>query len=64
MIAHLFYSPAGEGWFDRPMRSAQLTLAGIDPPVRHEPGAITVRVRSILDHEVIAVDVRAPGDGR
>src|SRR5690606_2038232 len=33
-----------------------LLAAGITPAVQVEPEAITVRVPSILDHEVIAVD--------
>jgi hypothetical protein len=43
---------------DRDVAGVHLLRAGVDPPVRHEPGAITVRVTSVLDHEVVAVDLR------
>jgi hypothetical protein len=41
---------------DRQIRRVHLLRAGIEPEVRHERGAITVRVPSILEHEVVAVD--------
>ena len=37
----------------------QLLRAGITPEVRYEAGALTVRVPSVLDHEVVAVDFRS-----
>ena len=36
----------------------RLLRAGIEPDVRYARDAITVRVPSVLDHEVIAVDLR------
>jgi hypothetical protein len=45
--------PAG-----REVVSVQLLRAGSAPEVRRERGALTVRVPSILEHEVIAVDFR------
>jgi hypothetical protein len=36
-----------------PIRAARI---GIIPEVQFEPGAITVRVPSVLEHEVVAVD--------
>ena len=43
---------------DRAVAGVQLLRAGTSPEMRHEPGAITVRVPSVLDHEVVAVDLR------
>jgi hypothetical protein len=45
--------PAG-----REVAGLQLLRAGITPDVRLEQGALTVRVPSILEHEVVAVDFR------
>jgi hypothetical protein len=42
----------------RQVASVKLLAAGVVPEVSYEPGAITVRVPSILDHEVVAVDFR------
>ncbi len=42
---------------------AHLLAAGITPAVQVEPEAITVRVPSILDHEVVAVDFEEGFDG-
>lgn len=36
----------------------RLLRAGIEPEVRYSPDAICVRVPSVLDHEVVAVDLR------
>lgn len=41
---------------DRPIERVHLLRAGITPEVQMEPGAITVRVPSVLEHEVVAVD--------
>jgi hypothetical protein len=41
---------------DRQVARVHLLRAGITPDVQVEPGAITVRVPSILEHEVVAVD--------
>ena len=41
---------------DRPIARVHLLRAGIEPEVLHERGAITVRVPSVLEHEVVAVD--------
>lgn len=41
---------------DRPIARVHLLRAGITPPVQHERGVITVRVPSVLEHEVVAVD--------
>lgn len=41
----------------RPVAGVKLLRAGIIPDVQPEPGAITVRVPSILDHEVVAIDL-------
>ena len=41
---------------DRQVVRVHLLRAGITPDVQVEPGAITVRVPSILEHEVVAVD--------
>ena len=41
---------------DRPIKRVHLLRAGIEPEVRHERGAITVHVPSVLEHEVVAVD--------
>jgi hypothetical protein len=41
---------------DRPVRRVHLLRAGIEPEVQHARGAITVRVPSVLEHEVVAVD--------
>jgi hypothetical protein len=35
----------------------RLLRAGVEPDVRYEKDAISVRVPSILDHEVVAVDL-------
>jgi hypothetical protein len=43
---------------DREIAAVKLLRAGTAPEVRYERGAITVRVPSILDHEVVAVDFR------
>jgi hypothetical protein len=40
----------------RQVAKVHLLRAGVEPEVRREQGAITVRVPSILDHEVVAVD--------
>jgi hypothetical protein len=42
----------------RQVARVHLLRAGTDPEVRHEQGAMTVRVPSILDHEVVAVDFK------
>jgi hypothetical protein len=41
---------------DRQISRVHLLRAGIEPEVLHERGAITVRVPSVLEHEVVAVD--------
>ena len=41
---------------DRQIGRVHLLRAGVTLPVQHERGAITVRVPSILEHEVVAVD--------
>jgi hypothetical protein len=41
---------------DRQITRVHLLRAGISPAVQYERGAITVRVPSILEHEVVAVD--------
>jgi hypothetical protein len=46
--------PAG-----REVSGVTLLRAGVAPEVRYEAGALTVRVPSVLDHEVVAVDFRA-----
>jgi hypothetical protein len=51
-IVHLRLPPG------RAVAAVHLLRAGIDPPVRHEGDSIVVRVPSILDHEVVAVDFR------
>ena len=43
---------------DREVTRVHLLRAGTSPEVRHETGAITVTVPSVLDHEVVAVDFR------
>jgi len=43
---------------DRDAAAVHLLRAGTSPTVRREPGAITVLVPSVLDHEVVAVDFR------
>jgi hypothetical protein len=43
----------------RQVAKVHLLRAGVEPEVRREQGAITVRVPSILDHEVVAVDFKA-----
>jgi hypothetical protein len=43
--------PAG-----REVAGVKLLRAGISPQVRYEAGALTVRVPSVLEHEVVAVD--------
>lgn len=45
--------PAG-----REITGVRLLSAGITPDIRYEPGALTIRVPSVLDHEVVAVDFR------
>jgi hypothetical protein len=45
-------TPAG-----RQVTDVRLLRAGTTPDVRYEPGAITVRVPSIVEHEVVAVDL-------
>ncbi|HET7768859.1 MAG TPA: alpha-amylase family protein [Chloroflexota bacterium] len=42
----------------RDITAVRLLAAGTTPEVRHEPGTLAVRVPSILDHEVIALDLR------
>ena len=42
----------------REVAGVKLLRAGVTPEVRHEPAALAVRVPSILDHEVVAVDYR------
>ena len=46
--------PAG-----REVAGVKLLRAGVAPEVRAERGALTVRVPSVLEHEVVAVDFRA-----
>jgi hypothetical protein len=46
--------PAG-----REVSGVTLLRAGVAPEVRYEAGALTVRVPSVLDHEVVAVDFHA-----
>ena len=41
---------------ERRIARVHLLRAGIEPEVRYERGAITVRVPSVLEHEVVAVD--------
>jgi hypothetical protein len=41
---------------DKQVARVHLLRAGITPDLQIEPGAITVRVPSILEHEVVAVD--------
>jgi hypothetical protein len=45
--------PAG-----REVAGVKLLRAGIQPEVRREPGALTLRVPSVLEHEVVAVEFR------
>jgi hypothetical protein len=49
--------PAG-----RQVADVRLLRAGTAPQVRYDEGGITVRVPSILEHEVVAVDFRAPAN--
>jgi hypothetical protein len=41
----------------RRVERVRLLRAGVEPEVRYEKDAISVRVPSILDHEVVAVDL-------
>jgi hypothetical protein len=41
---------------EKQIKCVHLLRAGITPDVQFEPGAITVRVPSVLEHEVVAVD--------
>jgi hypothetical protein len=43
---------------DREVAGVRLLRAGISPEVQRERGALTVRVPSVLEHEVVAVDYR------
>jgi hypothetical protein len=45
--------PAGQS-----VAKVRLLRAGIEPEVSYTAGAITVRVPSVLDHEVVAVDLK------
>ena len=45
--------PAG-----RVVARVRLLAAGTDPELRTEGGDLIVRVPSVLDHEVVAVDLR------
>ena len=62
----LAFDATDAGWFDTPMRWAQLTLVENDPGrfdpafkprVTESSGYLAVTVPSIFDHEVVAVDL-------
>ncbi len=42
---------------DKPVRRVQLLRAGITPPVAEESGCLVVTVPSILDNEIVAIDL-------